>query len=131
MADSKTPAADDPQRTAADIKPDPSASGSDGSQSVPEASEGALVRLVQPLSIDQSHLGAALGELSEVRSPAVMALAIAAYRDADQFRKAVMERWDAAEREKVQLRESYYQEREKNSVLEERQRGRTRLRRVQ
>lgn len=122
----------EPEKLATTIKPEPAQSGSDGTQTPsPELGGQAIVRVVQPLTVDQNYLGAKLGEFSDARSPAVLALAIAAYHDAERYRNAVMEKWNESEREKVQLRQAFYEEREKSAVLEERQRGRTRLRRIQ
>jgi len=53
-----------------------------------------------------------------------MALAVAAYRDAEVYRAAVMEKWGDAEKDKDEYRRLYYEQKERNAVLEERQRGR-------
>lgn len=112
--------------------PRPEQSGSEGTQQpLPGDAKNTLVRIVQPIEPDEGYLGAALGEHSETRSPAVFAFAVAAYRDAELYRAAVMEKWRDAEREKTEYRDRYYEEAKKTAVLQEREKGQSRLQRFQ
>jgi hypothetical protein len=113
----------EPKKDASEIAtPAPQDTGSEGTQgTAPAASTGGIVQVVRPLEFDQGHLGAVLGEHIDTRSPAAIAFAVAAYRDGEAYRAAVMRKWDESEREKAEYRERWHEAATRNAVLEERQ----------
>lgn len=129
MSEEKGPLA--PSDATASPTPLPQETGSAGTQTAAPPTAGtAIVQLVGPIEQDQQHVGAVLSAHLDARSPALMALAVAAYRDAESLRAAVMRKWDDAEREKADYRERWHQEATRCAVLEDREKARGRLQRL-
>ena len=117
----------------AEIRLEPESSGSAGTQISPPGDTGsAVVQVVHPIDeIDTDHIGAALGEHVDSRSRTAMAIAVAAYRDVQAYRTAVMDKWRAAEEAKDRYREQYFEEAKRVAVLESKGQERRRLQRFQ
>jgi hypothetical protein len=117
---------------AVEIRLRPASSGSEGTQQPPPEDPGkAIVRVVQPIDSSPSHLGATLGEMSALANSIPYTVALAAYRDSEAFKAAVLNKWRDAEEGKDRFRDQYHAEARKTAVLEERQRGSAQLRRIQ
>lgn len=84
-----------------------------------------------PITVDRSHLGAAISEHISPKSPAVLSLAFAAYRDAEGARDHAVARWEKAVDEKSHLQELLHAANMRCSVLEERAKQRSRMVRAQ
>lgn len=118
-----------PEKDPLPLRAEPVTTGSDGTQT---PSDGrALVPIVGTVPVDQRHMGAALSEHADARSPTAMAFAIAAFRDAEASRNALIQHLESANRDSHRFRDLYHEEITKNAVLEERTRASSRLRRFQ
>jgi len=110
--------------------PSPDASGSEGDQASPPTGSTSIVPL-QPVQLDDSHVGATLNDFGTSRSPGVQAITVALYRSAQQTLSEVMERWSRAEDDKGELRARIADEQRTVAILRERLRLAPRMTRVQ
>ncbi len=103
-----------------------------GDQAPPSGGpSGALEDVIVDGAIDQSRVGAALGRQIDAPNSAVMAIAVAAFRDAEASRALLREQLERVASEKEALFVRYHEESKNSAILSTQLKASSRFRKLQ